>query len=653
MAFYLEKATFVNRAPFEHLDLDFKEKGINVLSAINGKGKTTILSYIVDAFYELAKKYYANEFEGKENKYYRISSSMYNVDQGKASYVYLRFINNNTNVDYIDIRNKCSNTEYDSAISIVDKIPFSKFSNSFKKQKNIKYWNIDTDKDDFTHSVFENNILTYFPSYRYEMPSFLNDPYHIKMDYKIDGDFSGYLDNPIEVVTGMRQLANWIMDVVLDWENYKDIQQVKLPDGSSKSIDNTPELIIWRNLNDVLRKTLSSKIPDGTVRIGIGKRINAGNRIAVVSDNDGGITTITPNLFCLSSGELAILCCFGELLRQADRIHPNILLKDIHGIVLIDEVDKHLHIKLQKEVLPKLFTLFPNIQFLVSSHSPFLNMGLADEIKERTQIIDLDNNGIVCEPINNDLYKEVYEMIINENQRFADRYNNLVNQIKANSRPIIITEGKTDYRHIKKAIDVLGRSDVDVDFYQVPDSWGSSQLKEMLEQLSRIKQQKIVIGIFDRDEPEYLTYLDADNQQYKTYGDSNVYAFAIPLVNESLYGNSISIEHYYNRMNLLKEDPINHRRLFLGTEFHASGNSRDGKFQTKTSKIKHKVEVNGVIDDKVFVSTDLEQLHSVALTKDAFTTLIETNDEYIKDFDFTNFNQILNRILDIIKLPLL
>lgn len=42
------------------------------------------------------------------------------------------------------------------------------------------------------------------------------------------------------------------------------------------------------------------------------------------------------------------------------------------GIVLIDEVDKHLHITLHFSILPKLFELFPNIQFIVSSHSPFL-----------------------------------------------------------------------------------------------------------------------------------------------------------------------------------------------------------------------------------------------------------------------------------------
>lgn len=55
MSFYIEKAIFINRAPFEHLELNFNKNSINVLSAINGKGKTTILSHIADAFYEMAR----------------------------------------------------------------------------------------------------------------------------------------------------------------------------------------------------------------------------------------------------------------------------------------------------------------------------------------------------------------------------------------------------------------------------------------------------------------------------------------------------------------------------------------------------------------------------------------------------------------------
>ena len=99
MALYLEKAIFVNRAPFENIELNFKEKGINVLAAINGRGKTTILSHITDAFYELAKLAFTGEYAGKESKYYRVSSPLYNLDSSKSSFVYLRFRNNKTNID--------------------------------------------------------------------------------------------------------------------------------------------------------------------------------------------------------------------------------------------------------------------------------------------------------------------------------------------------------------------------------------------------------------------------------------------------------------------------------------------------------------------------------------------------------------------------
>lgn len=42
------------------------------------------------------------------------------------------------------------------------------------------------------------------------------------------------------------------------------------------------------------------------------------------------------------------------------------------GIVLIDEIETHLHLELQKMVLPFLTRLFPNIQFIVTTHSPFV-----------------------------------------------------------------------------------------------------------------------------------------------------------------------------------------------------------------------------------------------------------------------------------------
>ena len=637
MSFNLVKAIFINRAPFEHLVLDFKEKGINVLSAINGKGKTTILSHVVDAFYEMAKQCYTGSFEGKENKFYRFSSPIFHLDNSRYSIVYFRFTIDGEFIDYIDCRGKDLTVEnYESAIQLENPIPFERVINIIQSNNCAKVFSDNLNKERVM-SIFDNNILTYFPAYRYEQPYYLNDPYKFSVKFNIDSQFSGYLTNPIEVTSEIEVLANWIMDVVLDWLNYK---QENL------------ESVIFQNLNRILSSTLSSKYPDRCLRFGIGRRNNSGQRISIMYDNQQGTSyPISPNIFCLSSGELALLSMFGEVLRQGDNIKNNVQLNQIAGIVLIDEVDMHLHIKLQKEILPELFNLFPNIQFIVSSHSPFLNMGLADTLAERFQIIDLDNNGITCSPTNNKLYKEVYDMMIGENQRYADKYNDLVSKIESNSKPIIITEGKTDYRHIRNAINKLGRKNIDVDFYEVPDDWGDSRLQSMLDNLSRIKQRKIVIGIFDRDSKTYLEYLDVEHQQYKIFGNSNVYAFAIPLVNKDIYGESISIEHYYRKKDLLKED-VNHRRLFLGQEFYSSGNSIDGHYQTKISQIQHKVEINGIIDDKVFLSTDLQQRTNVALTKKSFVDLIESDAEYAKDFDYNEFYRIIDIIQDIIKRPL-
>ena len=221
MAFYLEKAIFINRAPFEHLELDFKEKGVNVLSAVNGRGKTTILSHIVDAFYELARPNFENEFADKSTKYYRVSSPVFNIKMNTSSFVYMRFKKDVEIWDYVDIRNKCTEEEYNANISLNNKIPFSELSQILNDSNNIKKWCKLANKEKVV-KLFSTNLLTYFPSYRYEKPGFLNEPYSFKIEHKIESGFSGYLPNRIEVFCQFKELANWMLDVILD-----NLQQVQ------------------------------------------------------------------------------------------------------------------------------------------------------------------------------------------------------------------------------------------------------------------------------------------------------------------------------------------------------------------------------------------------------------------------------------------
>ncbi len=215
MKIYLEKIILINRAPFDKLELNFSENEIAVLTAINGSGKTTVLSHIVDAWHEMAKPHFPNEFEEKENKFYRVSSPIYNLNANQPSFVYIRYKTIDGNIDYLDVRNKCTEEQYNEAINIEAKIPFNEIQPALEEANNVKYTSSNFRKQT-ADNIFFNNIITYFPSYRYESPGYLNEPYKINLEFKKFSGFTGYLRNPLEVVTGLPQLANWIMDIVLD-----------------------------------------------------------------------------------------------------------------------------------------------------------------------------------------------------------------------------------------------------------------------------------------------------------------------------------------------------------------------------------------------------------------------------------------------------
>ena len=646
MSFYLVKAIFINRAPFEHLVLDFKEKGINVLSAINGRGKTTVLSHIVDAFYEMAKLCYTGSFEGKENKFYRFSSSIFHLANSKFSIVYFRFKLDGDIIDYIDCRGKDLTVDnYESIIQLENPIPFERIKNKVHNNNYVKVFSGNLNKEKIM-SIFDNNILTYFPAYRYEQPYYLNDPYKFSVKFNIDSQFNGYLTNPIEVTSEIEALANWIMDVVLDWINYKQVQEFKLPTGQSKRIDITPESIIFQNLNRILSATLSSKYPDRCLRFGIGRRNNSGQRVSIMYDNQQGTSyPISPNIFCLSSGELALLSLFGEVLRQGDNIRNNVQLNQIVGIVLIDEVDMHLHIKLQKEILPELFNLFPNIQFIVSSHSPFLNMGLADTLAERSQIIDLDNNGITCSPTNNKLYKEVYDMMIGENNQFAKKFYQLENTLKAIKKPLVITEGKTDIKFIQKAKEVLGLNDVDFDTItpdQQPD--GDSNLQKMLEQLCKIKRPFPIIGIFDRDVEGTIKKVDIGDDRYKNYGNK-VYAFCIPIpkVREDKGQVKMSIEYLFSDKEIKSPvDEVGHR-LFFGTEFTKHSMVHNECPNLTLSKPDGK-GIDKILENNGGQAVYDENDNNILAKKDDFANAVINGSIKISDESWENFRPILEKI---------
>ena len=69
----------------------------------------------------------------------------------------------------------------------------------------------------------------------------------------------------------------------------------------------------------------------------------------------------------LSSGYSAILAIYTDLLMKVEL--REITPQELEGIVIIDEIDAHLHVSLQKKILAFFDQAYPNIQFIVSTHS--------------------------------------------------------------------------------------------------------------------------------------------------------------------------------------------------------------------------------------------------------------------------------------------
>ncbi|WP_343693192.1 AAA family ATPase [Chitinophaga sp.] len=121
------------------------------------------------------------------------------------------------------------------------------------------------------------------------------------------------------------------------------------------------------------------------------------------------------NLNQLSDGYSAILSIITELLLRMES--SGVKSYDVQGIVLIDELETHLHLELQKKVLPFLTNFFPKLQFVVTTHSPFVINSI-----ENAVICDLEKR-IVTE----DLSGYSYDTLI-ESYFGADKYSIVLKQ---------------------------------------------------------------------------------------------------------------------------------------------------------------------------------------------------------------------------------
>ena len=82
----------------------------------------------------------------------------------------------------------------------------------------------------------------------------------------------------------------------------------------------------------------------------------------------------------LSAGYAAALDIVADMILRMQKPGSLVRAYDKPGIVLIDEPETHLHLALQRQIMPILTKLFPNVQFIVATHSPFILSSLPNAI---------------------------------------------------------------------------------------------------------------------------------------------------------------------------------------------------------------------------------------------------------------------------------
>ena len=131
----------------------------------------------------------------------------------------------------------------------------------------------------------------------------------------------------------------------------------------------------------------------------------------------------------MSRGYAAVLDIINDLIMRMEAKSGLRTEFDMEGIVLVDEIETHLHLELQKKVLPILTTLFPNIQFIVTTHSPFILSSL-----DNTVIYDLENKTLVENGLKNLPYEGIVEgyfkvdTLSEELRNKFERYKSLVSK---------------------------------------------------------------------------------------------------------------------------------------------------------------------------------------------------------------------------------
>lgn len=331
----IKKVSFQNFRGFEHLEVELRPE-LTVFIGENGAGKTTVLDGIAKLLLVFEKKL-------------------------RSKRVDLRGV-----FKALEIKQEAFETTNTLCLSLADQelnwtTTFTQ--QSYKKPQVNNYEPLSQFRDSINLDLRSRRpvnlpVVVYYPA--------INAPVNL-IDF--EGDKSPLPINIFDAYEGALEKKSFDFIGFFNWYKWQE--------NIEKQLGNNPVLNLVREAIYMILSDNHTQFDKLSINW-----INSPTGEMLIEKNGTAL-----NINQLSSGEKTLLALVADLARRLAIANPqrdNPLLG--YGVVLIDELDLHLHPRWQRNVIPKLRATFPNCQLIVTTHSPQVLSQV-----QRENVVILDN----------------------------------------------------------------------------------------------------------------------------------------------------------------------------------------------------------------------------------------------------------------------
>ena len=355
---HIQNLTLQNFKCFENLGIDF-HPNLTVVVGVNGSGKTSIMEGAAIALSTLFVK--MDGLSGQK------------IDESQAHLKTFSIGSTKDVQKQYPVTVKASAVIEGKSVSWARSLNKSKGNTTVINARDIIDWGVY-----FQRQLREGNTSLILPVIAYYGTGRVWDYHREKQNdvFKTNNRSNGYI-NCVDGTANIKLMMNWFSKMTI--QKYQN-QELGLGD--------IPELeAVYSAMESCYKRITGSDF----VKI----QYNMGSSELEVAYKDalGGLMKISINQ--LSDGYKSTISLVADIAYRMAVLNPQLLgnvCKETDGIILIDEVDLHLHPTWQQRILKDLTEIFPKVQFIVSTHAPSVISAVKSE-----NIVMLDD-GEVYEP---------------------------------------------------------------------------------------------------------------------------------------------------------------------------------------------------------------------------------------------------------------